>query len=247
MKTVDFVDDLCYNAFEVIQMADFRERFAELLNRSAENDRAIADALGVSKQTVSAWKNGERSPKQPTLVTIANHFHVGVAWLTGRTDDPAEGMEPRPLPANLRLLSDLRRQRVPLIGRVAAGQPIMAEQDYETYVSAPVECDAALAVQGESMKPTYLPGDIIYIKRQPDVREGQVAVVLIDDEATLKHVYKRREGLTLISDNPDYPPMLIDAADHEYIAIYGVPVGYTRMYGRENGIEGRISKGFPKK
>ena len=141
--------------------------------------------------------------------------------------------ESRPLPPNLKPLGQLHRQRVPLIGKVAAGQPIMAEQDFETFVDAPVNCDAALEVQGDSMKPTYLDGDVIYIKCRPDVPEGQVAVVLIDDEATLKHVYKRKDGLTLWSDNPEYPPMVIDAADHDYIAIYGVPVGYTRIYRKD--------------
>ena len=82
----------------------------------------------------------------------------------------------------------------------------------------------------EGLDITYLPGDIVYIKHQPTVRDGQVAVVLIDDRATLKHVYRDPDGLTLISDNPDYERIVVKGADHDYIAIYGVPVGYTRMY-----------------
>ena len=223
-------------------MANFSERFSELLSRTSRSDRAVADALGVSKQTVSAWKNGDRSPKPPTIATIASCFGVSPAWLAGASDDA----QPDALPGNLRRVSDLHTQRVPLIGRVAAGEPIMAEEDYETFVSAPVKCDAALEVQGESMMPTYLPGDIIYIRRQSDVRDGPVAVVLLDDEATLKHVYHDPNGVTLISDNPAYPPMRFTADDYSYMGIYGVPVGYTRMFRSETDALARVTKGFPK-
>ncbi len=226
------------------------ERIRAIRIKKGMTQQAVADAIGITYQNISQYERGIRKPKSSTLRKIAQALDVDIWELIQFDDiemDDWDDAPSRPLPADLKPLTDLHRQRVPLIGRVAAGQPIMAEQDYETYVSAPVECDAALEVQGESMKPTYLPGDIIYIKFQPDVPEGQVAVVLIDDEATLKHVYKRPEGLTLISDNPAYTPMLIDAADHEYIAIYGVPVGFTRMYKKERGIEGKITKGFPKK
>lgn len=74
-------------------MADFTTRFNELLTRTSENDTAIAMALGVSKQTISAWKNGSRFPKRPAIRTIADYFHVGVPWLEGLTDDESAGIE----------------------------------------------------------------------------------------------------------------------------------------------------------
>lgn len=61
----------------------FRERFTDLCNESPMNDTEIAKKIGVSKQTVSAWKIGDRSPKQPTIETIANIFHVNIDWLLG--------------------------------------------------------------------------------------------------------------------------------------------------------------------
>lgn len=61
----------------------FRERFTDLCNESPMNDTEIAKKIGVSKQTVSAWKIGDRSPKQPTIETIANVFHVNIDWLLG--------------------------------------------------------------------------------------------------------------------------------------------------------------------
>lgn len=193
------------------------------LSISAEE---LAAAIGKTPSTVYRWENGDiRKVDSTILETIADALHTTPGDLLGW-----EQSETRPLPQNLRPIGDLQRQRVPLIGHVAAGQPIMAEEDLETFVTAPIQCDVALTVEGDSMKLTYLDGDILFIKRRPDVQEGAVAVVLIDDSAALKHVYKRPEGLTLISDNPEYAPMFVDFADHDFIQIYGVPVGYQRIY-----------------
>lgn len=202
-------------------MSSFAENLRRIrLERNMSQDE-MAALLGTSKQVISRYENDQRSPKVSVVAAYAEKLGVTIGYLSG---------EEHPLPSNLRPLGDLHRQRVPLIGSVAAGQPIMAEQDYETFVDAPVDCDAALEVKGDSMKPTYLTGDILYIKCMSDVPDGQVAVVLLDDEATLKHVYHDPNGLTLISDNPDYPPIRAHSGEYDYIAIYGVPVGYTRIY-----------------
>lgn len=214
------------------------QRIKERRKQIGMSAERLAELIGKSPATVYRYENGSiESVDSGALVPIANALGVTPSYLMGWTEVDTT----RPLPPNLKPLGDLHRQRVPLIGKVAAGQPIMADQDYETYVDAPVDCDAALEVQGDSMKPTFLPGDILYIKCRPDVSDGQVAVVLIDDEATLKHVYKRPGGLTLWSDNPEYPPMMIDANEHDYIAVYGVPVGYTRIYRPDPK---KIKKGF---
>lgn len=149
-----------------------------------------------------------------------------------------------PLPSNVRPISSLHRQRVPLIGGVAAGEPIYDPEDAGVYVESPVDADAAITIHGDSMEPTYQDGDLVYIKARPDVTEGAVAVVFLDDEATIKHVYKRSTGFTLISDNSAYPPIMAEFEDYACPRIFGVPVGYTRIY--KNGMEGKIRKGFQK-
>ena len=83
---------------------------------------------------------------------------------------------------------------------------------------------------------------MLYIKQRPDVPDGAVAVVLIDDAATLKHVYHAEDGLILISDNTQYKPMHVRFSEHDYIAIFGIPVGYTRMF-RVDPLAG-VKKGF---
>lgn len=187
--------------------------------------KELADIINCSESTISNYERGERQANYEALLKMADALDTTVEYLiTGRSGSIEHDYD------NIILVNNLHRQRVPLVGRVAAGIPIMAETDYEVYVDSPVHCDAALEVQGDSMAPTYLSGDIVYIKFVQTVDDGQVAVVLIDDEATLKHVYRENEGIMLTSDNPAYKPMHINGSDHEFIAIYGVPVGYTRMF-----------------
>lgn len=239
------------------------ERLIALRKEKGYKQIGLAKDLNLSRSTVAMWEAGRSEPTAEFVAKIADLLGCSVGYLMGTEDEinaqrsldalradfqahtegKLDAMLDQPnLPSNLRPISALHRQNVPLIGKVAAGQPIMAETDYETFVAAPVDCDAALEIEGESMIPTYLPGDIIYIKHQPHVRDGQVAVVLLDDSATLKHVYRDKDGLTLLSDNRDYPPIRVTDADYNYVAIYGVPVGYTRIY--KPSIEGKIRKGF---
>ena len=184
-------------------------------------------------------------PSVEKLTAFARGMGMSLHQLLEMADDMPVSIdrdEP-PLPSNVRPISALHRQRVPLIGSVAAGEPIYDPEDAGVYVESPVEADAAITIRGDSMVPTYLDGDLVYIKARPDVPDGAVAVVFLDDEATLKHVYKRPTGLTLISDNmATHPPLMVEFADYENVRIFGVPVGYTRIY--KPGIAGKIRKGF---
>ena len=128
---------------------------------------------------------------------------------------------------------------MPLIGSVALGEPILAEQEYDVYVDSPIQADYALRTEGDSMSPTYLDGDIVYIRALDAVADGTVAVVLIDDSATLKHVYQQPDGIMLTGDNPSFVPMQVKFDEHDVIRILGVPVGYTRMY-KKGKRQGRV-------
>ncbi len=213
-----------------------RQRRREL-DMSAE---ALAERVGKSPATIYRYEKGDiRRVDSTSLRPIAEALKTTPAYLMGWED--GDGAD-HPLPANLKPASALRVQRIPLIGKVAAGVPIMAEEDYETFVDTPVKCDCALEIDGDSMVPLYEPGDIIYIKRQSDVRDGQVAVVLLNDTATLKHVYHEKDGLTLLSENHDYAPIYARKDEYDYIAVFGVPVGFTRMY--RPAALGKVRKGF---
>ena len=136
----------------------------------------------------------------------------------------------RSLPDNIMPISSMGTHKVPLIGSVAAGQPILATESYDVYIDSPAKADYALRVEGDSMEPTYLDGDVVYIRQVDDVDDGTVAVVLVEDEACLKRVYHIKNGLSLVSENPKYPPMIRQIPVYDSIRILGVVVGYTRMY-----------------
>ena len=205
---------------------------------------ALAERINISKSSISEWEACKRVPRMETLRKIADALGVDVWEIIGFNDVEFTPVKDGvPLPSNVRPISSLHRQRIPLIGSVAAGEPIYDPEELGVYVDSPVDADAAITIKGDSMAPTYLDGDVVYIKCKPDVPEGAIAVIFLDDEATIKHIYYRRPtGLTLTSDNPGHPPLMIEFADYTTVRIFGVPVGYTRIY--KKGIDGKIKKGF---
>ena len=217
-------------------MTRFSENLRRIRFERHMTQEEFADLLGTTKQNISRYESGAVSPKISTAEVMAEKLGMTLSELNG------SGESPDNLPSNVRPISKLHHQRVPLIGGVAAGEPIYDPEDAGIYVESPVDADAAITIHGDSMVPTYLDGDLVYIKARPDVPEGAVAVVFLDDEATLKHVYKRPTGLTLWSDNTAYAPMNIEFEDYAVVRIFGVPVGYTRIY--KPTIEGKIRKGY---
>ena len=217
-------------------MSRFSENLRRIRFERHMTQEEFADLLGTTKQNISRYESGAVSPKISTAEVMAEKLGMTLSELNGSEDLPGK------LPSNIRPISALHHQRVPLIGSVAAGEPIYDPEDLGVYVESPVDADAAITIRGDSMIPTYQDGDLVYIKARPDVPEGAVAVVFLDDEATLKHVYKRPTGLTLWSDNTAYAPMNIEFEDYNNIRIFGVPVGYTRIY--KPTLDGKIRKGF---
>ena len=195
----------------------------------------------MNRSDISQYVSGKNEPGQEKLTVFSMALGVSEPWLMGYDDPPTTAS----LPASVRRISDQSAQRIPMIGEIAAGIPIVAEQDYETFVDCPMKADFALTVRGDSMEPTFLDGDVVYLREQPDVDEGQIAAVIVDDSATLKHVYHDPNGLTLISENRSYPPMHYTSENSESLRILGLVVGYTRMF-KPSPLKG-VSKGMPKK
>ena len=181
--------------------------------------QAVAEGLGVSRSAVAMWEKNEREPNLETLAALAKLLNVPMTALVER--------EERPLPENVR---PARYRRIPLLGAIAAGEPIFAGEEHETYVDVgdSVQADFALEVQGESMEPVYKDGDVVYIRSQSDVSDGQVAAVVIDDSATLKRVYHLPIGVQLMPINPAFAPMLFTAQNSNSVRILGLAVGYFR-------------------
>ncbi len=195
------------------------DRIRILRSGRGMTQQQLADALDVSRSAVAMWERGEREPNLEMLEAISAALQVPMAALVER--------RAAQLPANV---TPARRRRIPLLGAIAAGQPVYARQDYETYVDVggAVQADFALEVVGDSMEPLYKSGDIVFIREQPDVMDGQVAAVVIDDSATLKRVYHLPVGVQLLPLNPAYEPMLFTAENSDAARILGLAVGYFR-------------------
>lgn len=121
---------------------------------------------------------------------------------------------------------------VPLVGTIACGTPILAEQNIEGDVSAPdhVHADFALRCQGDSMiNARIFDGDIVYIRQQETVDDGEIAAVLIDDEATLKRVHLYEDHVVLEPENPQYRPLVYWGIDMNAVRILGKAVAFTSI------------------
>ena len=212
------------------------EMIREYRERVGLSQREFSAKCGLSNVTISMYEKNGINPKTGKPFSIEYGTYVKLANAMGITiDDMFEqlGNDAYVSLASTGVIpiSQTSMKQVPVIGKVAAGEPILAQETHSVFIPSPDKADYALEIQGESMSPTYLPGDFIYIREQPTIDyQGQVAVVLLDDEATVKHVYVRDDGLLLISDNPTYEPMLKLFKDYSTIRILGKVCGFTRMY-----------------
>lgn len=122
-----------------------------------------------------------------------------------------------------------KTKKVPLVGTIACGTPITAVENIEDYIdmSEDVHADFALRCKGDSMiNARIFDGDIVYIRQQPDVENGEIAAVLIDDEATLKRVFKHKDSLELRAENPTFPSLYYEGSELETIRILGKAVAF---------------------
>lgn len=120
----------------------------------------------------------------------------------------------------------IARKRLPMLGNVACGEPTFAEEEHDAYVDADggVDADFCLVAKGDSMiNARIFDGDILFVKQQESVDDGEIAVVLIEDETTVKRVYYDRENnvITLVPENPMHRPMRFEGARLEQIRILG--------------------------
>lgn len=199
------------------------------MNRLGITQDDIVRSLGYSSSTVSDWCNAKKYPRIKRMQELADYLKVSISelrdppssWKNTITIVPP-GFEPLP-----------RTVRIPLIGSIACGEPITAEENVEDYVDAPAEGrpDFALHCKGDSMIDAGIEdGDIVYIRKVPEVRNGEIAAVRIGDEATLKYVYWDDGALTLVPANKRMPPRTYTGEALEDVHIEGKAVGFTHWF-----------------
>lgn len=184
----------------------------------------IAEILDVHPATIYRYENGEIE-KVPgdRLEVIANALQTTPQYLMGWADSQ------RSLPSNVRILEPMNK--IPLVGRIACGAPILAEENIEDYVDLPrhIRADFALTCKGESMINAGIrSGDVVYIRKQERVENGQIAAVRVgDDEATLKRFYFDGDSIRLVPENPSCRTKSFFGQDMEQVHVVGLAVGYT--------------------
>ncbi len=182
----------------------------------------VAKRLGVSPATVYRYENGDIAKLPGRLLRpAANILGLSPSQLMGWDEESAvpEGFQPVP---------DM--ERVPLLGSIACGGPILAQENVEGYVDLPehIRADFALRCQGDSMiNARIFDGDIVYIRSQPTVNNGEIAAVLIGEEATLKRVRLFKDHISLEPENPLYRPIVKWGPEMESVRILGKAVAFT--------------------
>lgn len=211
-------------------MKIYAERIKSLRKERGLSQDQLAAMLGVSRSAVGMYETGKREPDFEICEAIADIFNVDMDYLIGRSSIERKISFSRSIPAGFEPIPQM--QKVPLIGNIACGQPITAEENLEGYVEAPAtkQIDFALTCHGDSMIDAGIhDGDIVYIRKQPEVENGQIAAVRISNEATLKRVYYYpKEGkIILQAANAAYPPMSYSGEELNEISIEGLLIGFT--------------------
>ena len=196
---------------------DIGKRIATLRRERGYNQDELAEMAMLHRVTLARYETGVLEPGALALSRIADALNVSTDEILCRSDK---------LPPFIPIVNNA----VPVVGNIACGQPITVEENMEGYAPLPdgVRADFALRCRGDSMEPTFMDGDLVLIRQQPEVQNGQIAAVGIEGEATLKRFYKQENGITCVAENPAYPPMHFPAG--EGITVYGLAVGYVRMW-----------------
>lgn len=189
--------------------------------------RDVADAVGVSEATVSRWESGEiANMRRDRISALATVLHCSTDFvMTGENQHDSiipSGFDALPI-----------TDQVPLIGRIACGEPITAEENIEGIVSIPAAWHATftLICEGDSMSPRIQNGDLVAIRKQETVENGQIAAVRIDGEATLKRVYVYADYIELRPENPAFESIIKIGESMNEVHIEGIAVGLCRGLG----------------
>lgn len=179
------------------------------------------------------YERGEREPGFETMEAIADLFNVDMNYLYGRTDikiaDPVVLAPKKPtIPPGFEPMPAM--DVVPLVGRIACGTPITAEENIEQMVCVPSRWHSTftLTCKGDSMEPRIHDGDLVAIRSQPEVENGEIAAVRIGEEATLKHVYLHENFIELRPENPAFSSIILSREDMNAVVIEGKAVGLCR-------------------
>lgn len=201
----------------------FPDRFREVIANKDITQTELSKITGITQSSISDWLNGKYLPKQDKIDILAKALDVSPAYLMGWEDDDIDLSK---IPG---LILPVHMKRIPILGTIACGKPIFADQNYDGYFMIDTnlpEADFVLKAKGDSMiEANIFEGDFVFFRKQRDVDNGTIAAVLIDEEATLKRVNKSNDMLILQPCNKNYEPLIYSKDDDKNIVILGQMVG----------------------
>ena len=219
-----------------MKQSNTSERLKEIMNTRnlkqvdiLEKAKPYCEKYGIrlGRNDISQYVSGKVTPGQEKLTILGLALDVTEAWLMGY-DVPMDRETPvtnvLPMP---------KLKKVPLLGTIACGTPILTVENVENYIDmdADIHADFALRCKGDSMiNARIMDGDIVYIRKQEHVESGEIAAVLINDctesEATLKRVYISSDKIRLCAENPAYKDIVFFEDDINKIRILGKAVAF---------------------
>ncbi|MQB96620.1 LexA family protein [Limosilactobacillus reuteri] len=194
---------------------DIGSQIKALRKAHSYTQASLANVLGVKPTTVASWEQGRNKPLMDKVQKMSMIFNVPIAEIVG--EEPRGNLNE--IPNIVYPLSDgLEQVTIPIIGTIACGDPITAEENIEGYTKETFEKPVpkgnlfALRCKGKSMEPTIHDGSIVTIREQPTVEDGEIAAVLVDgdNEATLKRVKHQGNLIMLMPDNKEFDPIILD-------------------------------------
>lgn len=196
----------------------FSENLLYYMKKNGDKQVDIANLLGITRGTVSQYCSGKAIPRIKKIDILAKHFGIDRSDLLDKQKSKLDifsipGIEPLP-----------EMEKKPLLGTIACGEPILAEENIEDYIPVPKSnhCDFLLRCKGNSMIGARVhDGDLVCIRQQPTVDNGEIAAVLIENEATLKRFYRYGDTVVLRAENLDFPDLEYKDSQLEGIRILG--------------------------
>lgn len=200
----------------------FITRLKELIKERKINQKTLLEQLGINKNAIRIWEQKESLPNKSTLIAIADYFNVTVDYLLGKSEKRG---------ARYDNIYPIVKKRIPVLGEIACGKPMYAIEDRESYMCAgtDIQADFCLKCKGDSMIGARInDGDYVFIKEQPMVNNGEIAAVIVNDEATLKRVmyYPEKNMIILKAENPRYADIVLIGAELDNVHILGKAIAF---------------------
>ncbi len=211
-------------------MSEISKRLLQLIEDNDISYGELSKKTNIPKSALQRYATGETEKIPITRIeVIAKALNTTAQFIMGWDENESYNNDIFSIPGINPIPKTYKRPR---LGTIACGEPILAEENIEAYDDIPnsIKCDFTLICKGDSMVNARInDGDIVYIKQQSQVDNGEIAAVLIDNEATLKRVYIYEDKVVLQPENTKYPPFVYTKEDMNNIRILGKAVGFTSL------------------